>query len=156
MRLYGQISHYLCVSSPRLRFEAFLDSGKYLKDFQLPNTPGMREFHHARRLRNAVAHGDALTDGMLVDEACHLFGPSAVVADACNLDISLVLEPLWARLLVYARSLEASAAVPECPAVVVAARNHALVLQGFAGASRVLRDDADRRVGDLVSLRDTQ
>jgi len=69
-------------------------------------------------------------------------------------DISLVLEPLWARLLIYARSLEISAVVPEYPAVVVAARDNALVLQSFAGKSRVLRNDADRRVGDLVSLRD--
>lgn len=138
-------------------FEAFFDRGEHLRHFRLPNASGMREFHHARRLRNSVAHGDTLTDSRLLDEARYLFGSEAVVAGACNLDIKVVLEPLWARLLIYARCLEESPDVPDCPAVVVAARDHDFILQGLAGADgelRARRDSVDWKVGDLVSAAD--
>jgi hypothetical protein len=40
-------------------FEAFAN-GKKPKECLLPPAPGMREFHHARNLRNAIAHGKGL------------------------------------------------------------------------------------------------
>jgi hypothetical protein len=80
--------------------EAFA-GGAGLNEVRLPNNLGMRELHHARRLRNKIAHGDTLNDKRLLDEAEDLFGPKAVANGTCNLDIDLVLEPLWARLLLY-------------------------------------------------------
>jgi len=123
-----------------------------IRDFQLPNRPGMREFHHARRLRNKIAHGDALTDQRLVDEAQRLFGPRTVVGGRCNLDISLVLEPLWARLLLYARSLENGLVVPERPAVVVVADDAGFTAQTLDGVLRVNGTGARRRAGEVISL----
>jgi hypothetical protein len=134
-------------------FEAFA-GGERIGDFRLPNTPGMREFHHARRLRNKIAHGDALTDQRLVGEAQQLFGPQAVVDGSCNLDISLVLEPLWARLLLYARSLENGLVVPARPAVVVAADDAGFTARTFDGILRVASTGARRRAGDVISLSD--
>jgi hypothetical protein len=133
-------------------FEAFA-GGESIGNYQLPNRHGMREFHHARRLRNKIAHGDDLTAQRLRDEAKPLFGSGAVVDDKCSLDISLVLEPLWARLLLYARSLEKGLDVPEDPAIVVAADDSGFTVQTFDG--RVLKvpsTGARRCVGDVVSL----
>lgn len=138
-------------------FEAFLDCGRNLSQYRFPRGPGMREFHHARRLRNAVAHGDPLIGGRLTDEALDLFGSDAVVAGACNLDISIVLEPLWARLLIYARSLDtASGALSECPAVVAAVRGNEYILQTLTGVQRVQSDTGGWVVGDLLALSDTR
>ncbi|NIO04546.1 MAG: hypothetical protein GTN74_08005 [Proteobacteria bacterium] len=135
-------------------FEAFA-GGKRMSSVRLPNNPGMREFHHARRLRNKIAHGDALTDQRLKDEAIQLFGPQAVVDGSCNLDISIVLEPLWARLLLYARSLEDGASVPTRPAVVVAVHDSYYLAQTFVGILKVARSGAGLTAGDVVSLLDS-
>jgi hypothetical protein len=134
-------------------FEAFA-GGEHIGDFRLLNTPGMREFHHARRLRNKIAHGDALKDPRLVSEAQQLFGPQAVVDGSCNLDISLVLEPLWARLLLYARSLEHGLVVSARPAVVVAADDAGFTAQTFDGILRAASTGTRRRAGDVISLCD--
>jgi hypothetical protein len=105
-------------------------------------------------LRNKIAHGDALTDQRLVSEAQQLFGPHAVVDGSCNLDISLVLEPLWARLLLYARSQEDGLVVPKRPAVVVALDDACITAQTFDGIRRVPSTGARRRAGDVISLSD--
>jgi hypothetical protein len=132
-------------------FEAFAGSER-IGDFRLPNRPGMREFHHARRLRNKIAHGDDLIDQRLIGEAQQLFGPQAVVGGSCNLDISLVLEPLWARLLLYARSLEDGLVVPPRPAVVVAANDVGFIAQTFDGIQEVPSTGAHLHIGDVISL----
>ncbi len=135
-------------------FEAFLSGGKKNSKFRLPNAPGMREYHHARHLRNNIAHGGAITNQRLVNEAKQLFGPKAVVKGSCNLDISLVLEPLWARLLLYARFLEDGVVVPpNNPAVVVAADNANLTVQTFDGIQQ-FHNVVGRCVGEVISLSD--
>lgn len=131
-----------------------LAGGEAISDFRHPNSPGMREFHHARLLRNKIAHGDALTAERLVGEAQQLFGPQAVVNGRCNLDISLVLEPLWVRLLLYARSLEDGLVVPARQAVVVAADDAGFTARTFDGILRVTDTGARRRIGDVISLSD--
>lgn len=134
-------------------FETFA-GGECIGGVRLPNKPGMREFHHTRRLRNKIAHGDRLTDPRIVSEAQQLFGPQAVVGGSCNLDISLVLEPLWARLLLYARSREDGLVVPTRPAVVVAVDDACITLQTFEGIRRVPSTGACQRAGDVISLSD--
>jgi len=132
-------------------FQAFAGRDMF-KCFQLPNTPGMREFHHARRLRNKIAHGDALTDQRLTDEARQLFTPQAVDNGTCSLDISVVLEPLWARLLLYACSLENGLVVPQSPAVVVAAHDAYLTVQTFDGMRDLPKTGARPCIGEIISL----
>lgn len=119
---------------------------------RLPASTGMRELHHARKMRNKIAHGDPLDATLLTDEAVALFGPDAVAAGACNLDISLVLEPLWARLMIYAASLEEGTQVPANPGVVVAASNGALLIQTPSGLLQVQRSSGDLEIGQVVSV----
>lgn len=135
-------------------FEAFASPGKPNQS-RLPNARGMREFHHARRLRNAIAHGDSLNDARLVNEARHLFTKAAVDDNACKLDIDKVLEPLWARLLVYAWSLEDAAAVPSNPAVVVVADENGSTVQTFDGVREVAGSGSSWSVGHIISLTDS-
>lgn len=133
-------------------FEAFA-GGEKINHFQLPYRHGMRELHHARRLRNAIAHGDDLTDQSLADEAIELFGPRTVEDGRCSLDISLVLEPLWARLLLYAWSLENGLVVPDRPAVIVVADDSSFTVQTFDGIiPSVASTGARRCIGDVISL----
>lgn len=132
--------------------EAFA-GGKRTSEVRLPNKPGTREFHHARRLRNKIAHGDALTDQRLLGEASTLFGPDAVVTGSYNLDIALVLEPLWARLLLYAMSLEDGKSVPAQPGVVVAVDDSSFLAQTFDGLLRVARSGTGLSIGDVVPFR---
>jgi hypothetical protein len=134
-------------------FEAFA-GGEPIGNWRLPATPGMREFHHARRLRNKIAHGDALTDHRLAGEAEQLFGPEAVVDGCCTLDISLVIEPLWVRLLLYARSLEGGLIVPARPAVVVAADDAGFTARTFDSILRVASTGTRKHAGDVISLSD--
>jgi hypothetical protein len=135
-------------------FEAFA-GGKRIDKFWLPNNPGMREFHHARLLRNKIAHGDDLTDQRLVGEAKQLFGPQAVVDGRCTLDIGLVLEPLWVRLLLYARSLVDGLVVPARPAVVVAADDAGFAARTFDGIMLGIASTGTRkRAGDVISRSD--
>jgi len=131
-------------------FEAFAQ-GK-LSSFKLPNNPGMREFHHARRLRNAIAHGDTLTATNLVNEAIHLFGPEAVDNGSCKLAIDKVLEPLWARLLLYATSVEDGSTLPPRPGVVVTTHDSFYDVQTFDGILRVPRSGSGLTIGEIVSL----
>lgn len=131
--------------------EAF-SSGFRLSEVKLPHNRGMEEFHHARRLRNKLAHGDNLTDPRLLGEAERLLGPCAIASGACKLDIDLVLEPLWARLLLYARSLEDGASVPKCPGVVVAANADGFIAQTFDGVLQVSSKGKPRSIGDIVSV----
>jgi hypothetical protein len=139
-------------------FEAF--SGRdSLKDFRLPKSAGMREFNHARCLRNAIAHGAPLTRQRLVMEETALFRPGKTVASNCSLGIDSVLEPLWARLLIYARSLEQGAApVPDDPGVVVSSEGRRLWVQTFDGLKKVgwagHPPQSQLRVGEIVSLKD--
>lgn len=125
---------------------------------RLPCRAGMRELHHARKMRNKIAHGDPLDARGLIDEARVLFGPDAVVADTCNLDISLVLEPLWARLLIYAASLEEGHQIPTYPGVVVAVvavgavGAGAFLAQTTSGLLQVQRSGHDLEIGQLVSV----
>jgi hypothetical protein len=137
-------------------FEAFAD-GKKLNTIRLPNNPGMREFHHARRLRNAAAHGDALTDSRDINEETLLFRPGEAPASQCHLAINVVLEPLWARLLLYAVSLEQRAApLPPNPAVVVAVDGNTFIVQSFAGKQEQTLPAGDPRlrhtVGEVIAL----
>ena len=78
-------------------FEAFA-GGRQINQFQFPKARGMRELHFARRLRNRAAHGNTLSDHRDASEEAILFRSGAAPASSCSLDISLVLEPLWARL----------------------------------------------------------
>ena len=137
-----------------LTFEEFA-IGSEPKNARLPNLPGMREFHHARRFRNAIAHGDTFTDSTLVQEATALFGQAAAGAQGCSVAIDSVLEPLWARLLLYATSLT-SHPLPLNPAVVVAFDDRRLFVQSFRGKSEHERrtESGQRhfRIGDIVSV----
>ncbi|HUU92965.1 MAG TPA: hypothetical protein VM238_17370 [Phycisphaerae bacterium] len=124
-----------------------------IRDFRLPNKPGMREFHHARRLRNKIAHGKPLTDQRLVHEAQELLGAKTVENGTCTLDIALVLEPLWARLLLYARSLEKGLVVPARPAVVVTEPDDTgFDVQTFGGMKTVPSTGVPADIGDVISL----
>jgi hypothetical protein len=137
-------------------FEAFA-SGKKPKESRLPNTLGMREFHHARRLRNAIAHGNPLSDPTLVTEETQLFRPGTTPASTCSMAIDAVLEPLWARLLIYAASLEHGAApLPDDPAVVVTSMGKTLYFQSLHGACEgtYRRSRTSLSIGDIVSLKD--
>lgn len=131
-------------------FEAFAVEGKGPKGFRLPNRPGMREYHHARRLRNDIAHGNPLTGPRLVAEAKRLFGCNALDGNACRLDIDKVLEPLWARLLVYAGFLESGRAVPPNPAVVVASDGASCLIQTFSGLKKVSNGGSSHSIGDII------
>jgi hypothetical protein len=137
-------------------FEAFAD-GKKPNKARLPNNHGMREYHHIRRLRNAAAHGDELDDPRDVSEETQLFRGGGSPAGRCNLAINEVLEPMWARGLLYAKSLEKGAsALPPNPAVVAVAKDNCFVTQSFAGKLELNLPDGDPRlqlkIGDVIGL----
>jgi hypothetical protein len=137
-------------------FEAFAD-GKKPNKARLPNKPGMREFHHVRRLRNAAAHGEDLTDPRDIREEIDLFRGGGPPGGRCNLAINEVLEPMWARLLLYARSLEiGSTSLPPNPAVVAVAKDGFFVSQSWAGKQEMNLTAGDPRlslkIGDVISL----
>ncbi len=137
-------------------FEAFA-SRKKPKESRLPKALGMREFHHARNLRNAIAHGKPLTKPALVKEETQLFRPGTTGASSCRLAIDAVLEPLWARLLIYATSLEQGAVpLPPDPAVVVANNASTLTVQSFGGLRTFDVNESDSRskykVGEIIAL----
>jgi hypothetical protein len=132
-------------------FEAFAGNREW-DFFRLPHTPGMREFHHARRLRNAIAHGDVLDASRLVDEENSLFRRGQTAVTCCSLDFEKVLEPLWARLLMYATHYERGATpLPADPAVVAAPFGASLVVQSFDRVREMPADRA-RQIGDIVQL----
>lgn len=137
-------------------FEAFAD-GKKPNKACLANNPGMREFLHVRRLRNAIAHGDQLIDPRDINEETQLFRRGCPAASQCQLAINEVLEPMWARLLLYAKSLEKGAPpLPANPAVVVVAASHFFVTQSFAGKREQNLPDGDPRlqltIGDIIEI----
>lgn len=137
-------------------FEAFATSKKP-KESRLPKALGMREFHHARNLRNAIAHGNPLTKSVLVSEEAHLFRQGTAGASSCRLAIDDVLEPLWARLLIYAASLETGTAPLSLdPAVVVVNNGTTLTVQSFAGLRTIDLNASDSRskcrVGEIIAL----
>jgi len=66
-----------------------------------------------------------------------------------GLDIKLVLEPLWARLLVFARSLE-GLDVPEKPVVVVAADDSGFLVQTSYGIRMFDSNGTRRSVGEVL------
>jgi hypothetical protein len=131
-------------------FEEFAGDG--LNGFHLPNNPGMRELHFVRRLRNNFAHGDRRGEDYLRTDYCELLGQEAFSGTDWNLAIDSVLEPLWARLLLYAASLEEGHdALPERPGVIVATRDGIVVIQSFGrAASRALADPSKHRIGDII------
>jgi hypothetical protein len=134
-------------------FESF---GSGLKGWRFPKAPGMREFHYTRRLRNAIAHGNGPTDLKLVNEETKLFRARKPAASTWSVGIDEVLEPLWARLLIYARSLEQGAApIPSDPAVVVASVGNTLTIQSFQGKLEVKDHNSGTRrsIGEIVSLK---
>lgn len=137
-------------------FEDFAH-GKPPKKSRLPNFAGMREFHHARSLRNKIAHGNPLTDQALVKEETALFRPGEAPAASCSLAIDTVLEPLWARLLVYAKRLEQGAApLPANPGVVVGSSGATLIVQTFDGRKKLELSENDARlkskIGKIVAM----
>ena len=93
-----------------------------------------------------------------MNEAKALFGSEAVSDESCNFAIDTVLEPLWARLLVYAHKLESSEPLPSDPAVVVASSDSKLSVQTFNGFESCEIKDPDsgsiRRIGEIISLQD--
>lgn len=131
-------------------FEVFGEVEQW-SSVRFPSKPGMREFHHARRMRNKIAHGDPLDSARLTGEASQLFGPQAVVNGSCNLDIALVLEPLWARLLLYAAVVENGMSLPLNPAVVVAVSDSSFLAQTFSGVLEVPRSGIGLNAGNIVS-----
>jgi hypothetical protein len=137
--------------------EAFLPGRKRIHKFLLPNLPGMREWHHARQLRNAIAHGDLLDDPKDVREEAVLFRRGTHGATECKLAINDVLEPLWARLLMFARRVEVGAGhLPPNPAVVAARFGDTLVVQTPIEKREIPLGDADPRlsckIGEVTSL----
>jgi len=135
-------------------FEAFLLGDNDFKRFKLPNVPGMREFHHAKYLRNKIVHsktGEKITNTKLIKEVKQIFGPMAVVDGSYNFDISIVIEPLWARLLLYARSIEDGVDETINPAVVVASDDTNLFVQTFHDIKQLPKVD-EHIVGDVISL----
>lgn len=137
-------------------FESFAMGPKHDKA-RLPKNPGMREFHHARQLRNAIGHGNPLTDQKDVMEEEALFRSGTHGRTNCNLAINEVLEPLWARLLLFARSLEEGAApLPPNPAVVVAVSGKTLVVQSLTRSYEMPLTDGDPRlnhkIGDVIGV----
>jgi hypothetical protein len=132
--------------------EAF--AGENIRDFRLPSKPGMRELHYARRLRNKIAHGKPLTSESLLEEARQLFGAGGISDGSCNLAIDVVLEPLWARLRIYAGSVEKGITMPDRPGVVVTVHDGAVVAQAFEAQQQTLAVTSGRRIGDIVALPD--
>ena len=137
-------------------FEAF--AGKGLEKFRLPNKPGMRELHLVRRLRNNFAHGDRRGEEYLRIEYRELLGQEAFSGADWNLAIDSVLEPLWARMLLYAASLEEGRdALPERPGVVVVPGNETVEVQWFGGSNwrpLALPASGERHIGDIVGVPD--
>ena len=135
-------------------FEAF--AGKGLDKFRLPNKPGMRELHLVRRLRNNFAHGDRRGEDYLRIEYRELLGQEAFSGADWNLAIDSVLEPLWARMLLYAASLEdGHDAMPERPGVVVTTGNGIVAVQSFDRAiPGTLPASSGCRIGDIVNVPD--
>lgn len=73
------------------------------------------------------------------------------------MEIDVVLEPLWARLLLYALSLEADAAVlPSNPGIVATIDGKSVVLQSFAGKQEQTVSVGDPRlrhkVGEVIAF----
>ncbi len=137
-------------------FESF-GNAVDLKEVRLPNNCGMREFHHARRLRNAAAHGSPLTEARDISEETDLFRPGNAPGSQCYLAVNDVLEPMWARLLLYAKSLETGAGpLPANPAVVVVAHGNFFVTQSAAGKKELNLPDGDPRlmlnIGEVISV----
>lgn len=120
-------------------------------DLRLPNEPGMREFHHARNLRNKIAHGSPLTGPKLVAEAKALLGLEAVHNGECSLDISTVLEPIWARLYMYAYMIEKGPLLPR-PAVVVAVGEDDFLALPFGKTQPVPCTGTRPHVGEVITL----